>query len=126
MMRFLDSLTAVLLGLATLTLPACSDTVDCTADLRAAAAVEVSSPEGIAVMAVTASNQSEQPCDGNSPVDPTATAHYQCWEQGGGAYTIRAKSGSQTWTQRVELQSDKCHVVNPATVKFVLTAATAD
>ena len=95
------SSTAVLLGLATLMLSACADIV-CTAEIRPAAEVEVSSPEGLAVMAVTASNLSEKPCDGSSPVDPTATAHYECLEQGEGTYTIRAKSGSRTWTQRVD------------------------
>ena len=106
---------------------ACGDeTVACTAEIRTAVIVNVSSPHGLPVSAVTAAQVSEQPCEGG----PTNVAgfdyRYICNEQGEGVYKVRVKSDALTWTQRTSLTTDGCHVDGEKTLDFVLDPATAD
>ena len=108
-------------------LVACGDeTRTCTTELRTAVIVNVSSPDGLPVSAVTSALLGEQPCEGG----PTKVAgfdyRYLCYEQGEGVYKVRVKSDALTWTQRASLGSDGCHVDGEKTLNFVLDPATAD
>jgi len=119
---------ALLLCMATWILPACSDTI-CSADLRTAVTVEVSSPEEeLPFSSVTASHQREEPCDGRPPEVAGARVTYYCYEQGPGdrTYTVRVKNRTLTWTKEVAVPSDECGVTETKTVAFDLRASTAD
>lgn len=108
---------------------ASDDSVTCTLELRSPITVEVTSPEGRPIDAVTAERRHEAECDGSvlSERDggPTQAA-YWCYEQGGGTYVVRVKSGDLTWTQRTHVTANECHTTSSATLSFVLDPDTAD
>jgi hypothetical protein len=78
------------------------------------------------VDAVTATNLNEEPCEALFTGDAGADEEYTCYEQGGGPYTVRVRSGSMTWTKAVSVNADACHVTEQKTLVFVLDPATAD
>ena len=107
-------------------LAGCGSSNMCTADLRTAVRVHISSPDGLPVSAVTVSNHGEQPCETFASADASSDLEYDCYEQGGGIYTVHVESGSMTWTKSVSIAADSCHVTEQKTLEFVLDPATAD
>jgi hypothetical protein len=95
----------------------------CSFQTRVAILVETSSPDDREIDSVTASlgRSSEQSCflekapgrHAASDGDDSGVVQrglYSCLEQGIGTYTVRVKSGKQTWTQDVAVVGDECHV----------------
>lgn len=106
-------------------LAAC-DPVYCTAELRTAVAVHVSSSSGLEPDSVTAERLSEQSCTSYPVSDAGDDGHFVCHEQGAGIYTVRVTSGSLTWTQTVDVEADECHTTEVEELHFELDPATAD
>jgi hypothetical protein len=115
---------AVLLTL----IPACrTEQLACTTELRIAVVVGVSSPHGLAIDAVTATNHHTRECEADAParndlgkIDSSAAVQYQCGEDGGGTYAVSVGSGSLTWTQKVHVNADACHTTEMKMLTFVL------
>jgi hypothetical protein len=116
-------------------IPACrTETQACATNLVAAIQVRVSSPHGLAIDAVTATNHQTRKCDRVEPpdeddgggADSSAAVHYTCWEDGGGTYGVSVESGKLTWTQNVHVNADACHVTEMKMLTFVLDPHSAD
>jgi hypothetical protein len=132
--RFRGSWCSVVL--ATLAFSACrrapgrddlhGDEIHCTMDLRVAVVVQISSPTGDPVTAVTAFNRTERPCRSYPRDRATPPTEYFCHEQGGGRYIVRVRTGKGTWTQTVSVGADECHVSDQVTVAFWLDPTIAD
>jgi hypothetical protein len=113
---------------------ACDSQRTCTSELRSALTVQISSPQGLEVDSVTATRRVELPCENSSVEhagarDAAAGSNelvYTCWENGGGTYVVRVKSGQSTWTQKVHVNADFCHTTEHKTLSFVLDPETAD
>jgi hypothetical protein len=119
-------------------LAACADespieTKACSTELRTAVLVSVDDND-LPIDSVTATNQDERTCGGTPtgmpvrPVDDAGdeTRMYTCWEQGGGTYVVRVKSGELTWTQRTTVAANECHTSEVKSLHFVLDRQTAD
>lgn len=106
---------------------ACSSTSEksCTLELRTAVRVQIESPGGLPISAVTAEHGDETECELSSNQD-AARVEYLCYERGPGLYTVHVKSGAMTWTQAVDVPGDECHVSELKTLVFVLESSTAD
>jgi hypothetical protein len=125
--------TLVLVQLLALHACATDQVITCTDELRSAVVVHVSSPGGLAVDGVSAMREGgAHECESSlfydaGSNDAGAVQSYTCWEQGGGTYVVRVKSGASTWTKRVEIDTDGCfHVTEQKTLNFVLDPKTAD
>jgi hypothetical protein len=101
-------------------LAACDEERDCNDEIRIAASVFVSAPEGAVVDQVTIEKKFEDLC-GSVSSDTEGTI-YQCWEQaGGGTYVVRVYSGERVWSATQELDSASCHVAERAELFFDLS-----
>ena len=100
----------------------------CTFSPRLAIVVEVNAASDAEIDAVTATQEREQRCyleqaargsdaDDAGERDP---AVYSCLTQGAGTYAVRVTSGKRTWTQKVEVFGDKCHVSELQKLTFEL------
>jgi hypothetical protein len=114
-----------LLGFAVL-FGACGEETICTDELRIAARVHVTSPEGLPVDRVTAEQSHEIECwFSSAPEESGVDRMYRCAEQGGGVYTIRAYSGDRVWTEEVHIDANECHTTEIKDVDLVLDPRTA-
>ena len=112
---------------ASFALSACSSSEkSCTTELRTAVSVQIESPEGLPISAVTAENMDELACSSFTPTQDAGYVGYDCYEQGPGVYTVRVKSGTMTWSQSVSIAGNDCHVTEHKTLQFVQEASTAD
>jgi hypothetical protein len=102
------------------TVVACDDDPSCADEIRIAASVAVSAPEGVVVDDVTIEKKYEDTCGTvSSRVDGTV---YQCWEQGGGGtYVVRVYSGDRVWSASADIESASCHVKERVELTFDLS-----
>jgi len=121
-----------LIGLVALTLTACEREKDgrkpvaCSDVLKLIIAVRVSSPHGLPVSSVSATNRDSGAPGWLCDVFPEFPSAYLCAEQGRGHYVIQVTSGKRSWTKTVDLPGDECHATSGADLELVLDPATAD
>ncbi|HET9933294.1 MAG TPA: hypothetical protein VFQ35_21465 [Polyangiaceae bacterium] len=105
----------------------CSSTEKvCTLQLLTAVRVRIESLDGLPITDVRLTSPAQQNCFENSAGATDTSVEYDCYEQGGGIYTVRVTSGTMTWTQSVSVAADECHVTEQKTLQFVLDSASAD
>lgn len=98
----------------------------CTLELRLPISVRVTSPEGLPITSVTATNERIEKCSNFGWEDAGDAVVFHCAEQGGGTYRVRVASRQLGWSKSVDLNADECHVLSRVKLDFVLEEATAD
>lgn len=101
---------------------ACGDE-ECSAEQRVA--IELTVTGAGPIDRVTAELESEEECGTgrfSSPIGSFSAPDqaYNCWEQGGGVYTVRVYSGAAVHEMQVEIEADECHIKERASVTIDL------
>lgn len=103
------------------TVPAAAGCMMCDASLRTAITGVCTAPDGTAVVAdrvYVVKDGMEHDCD-------YFNDSFNCWELGGGTYTLAVDNGGNHWEWDLHVKDNGCHV-EPLTYNPVLDPGTAN